>query len=109
MKKIALATVLALAATLASAVEVRVEGQDADGKNGTAGSTGDGGPATAALVNKPTNLVLDGGGNIYFSDWGSALIRMISSSGTMVRIAGNGLAGAPGPPPPLGSGGRGWS
>ena len=39
MKKIALATVLALAATLASAVEVRVEGQDADGKNGTAGST----------------------------------------------------------------------
>jgi hypothetical protein len=39
MKKIALATVLALAATLASAVEVRLEGQDADGKNGTAGST----------------------------------------------------------------------
>ena len=35
MKKIALATVLALAATLASAVEVRIEGADADGKNGT--------------------------------------------------------------------------
>ena len=39
MKKIALATVLALAATLASAVEVRLEGQDADGKNGTASQT----------------------------------------------------------------------
>ena len=39
MKKFALATVLALAATLASAVEVRLEGQDADGKNGTAGQT----------------------------------------------------------------------
>mgnify|MGYP003342090714 FL=1 len=39
MKKIALATVLALAATLASAVEVRLEGQDADGKNGTANQT----------------------------------------------------------------------
>ena len=39
MKKIALATVLALAATMASAVEVRLEGQDADGKNGTSNST----------------------------------------------------------------------
>ena len=39
MKKIALATVLAMAATLASAVEVRLEGQDANGKNGTAGQT----------------------------------------------------------------------
>lgn len=35
MKKLALAAVLALAATMASAVEVRVEGQDADGKNGS--------------------------------------------------------------------------
>jgi hypothetical protein len=39
MKKFALATVLALAATMASAVEVRVEGQDSDGKNGAVGST----------------------------------------------------------------------
>jgi hypothetical protein len=39
MKKIALATVLALAATLASAVEVRLEGQNAQGENGTASQT----------------------------------------------------------------------
>lgn len=39
MKKIALATALLLAATLASAVELRLEGQDANGKNGTAGQT----------------------------------------------------------------------
>ena len=36
MKKIALATLLALAVGSASAVEVRLEGQDANGKNGTA-------------------------------------------------------------------------
>ena len=39
MKKFALATVLALAVGSASAVEVRLEGQDADGKNGTASQT----------------------------------------------------------------------
>jgi hypothetical protein len=37
MKKIALATVLALAATMASAAEVRLEAQDANGTNTTAG------------------------------------------------------------------------
>ena len=39
MKKFALATLLALAVGSASAVEVRIEGQDADGKNGTASQT----------------------------------------------------------------------
>ena len=39
MRKFALATVLAMAAVSASAVEVRLEGQDADGKNGTASQT----------------------------------------------------------------------
>lgn len=39
MKKIALATVLALVVGSASAVEVRLEGQDANGKSGTAGQT----------------------------------------------------------------------
>lgn len=39
MKKIALATLLALAVGSASAVEVRLEAQDADGKNGTASQT----------------------------------------------------------------------
>lgn len=39
MKKIALATVLAMFAFAASAVEVRVEGQDQNGRNGAASST----------------------------------------------------------------------
>lgn len=37
MKKIALATILALAATMATAAEVRLEAQDANGTQGTAG------------------------------------------------------------------------
>lgn len=39
MRKFALASVLAVAAFSASAVEVRLEAQDADGKNGTASQT----------------------------------------------------------------------
>jgi sugar lactone lactonase YvrE/uncharacterized protein YjdB len=62
--------------------------------SGINGSTGDGGPATAALVNRPTNLVLDGAGNIYFADWGNNKIRMINTAGQISTIAG--MAGGAG-------------
>ncbi len=61
--------------------------------NGTAGTTGDGGPASAALVNHPTNLTVDGAGNIYIADWGNSKIRKISSTGIMSTLAGTGIGG----------------
>ncbi len=61
--------------------------------NGTSGITGDGGPATSALVNHPSNIAIDGGGDIYISDWGNNEIRMINTSGNMIKIAGTGIGG----------------
>ncbi|HWZ90346.1 MAG TPA: hypothetical protein VNW92_15895, partial [Polyangiaceae bacterium] len=42
----------------------------AGSSTGVAGSTGDGGPATSALLNQPTGLALDTFGNLYIVDSG---------------------------------------
>lgn len=61
---------------------------------GTAGSTGDGGQATAAEVNYPTGIVLDGSGNIYIADQNNNRIREISAStGIITTIVGTGVSG----------------
>ncbi|MFZ0761795.1 MAG: hypothetical protein WAM69_17755 [Candidatus Sulfotelmatobacter sp.] len=61
--------------------------------NGTAGYSGDGGLATSAEVNQPNGLVLDASGNLYFSDTGNNVVRMVNASGIISTIAGNGTAG----------------
>ena len=68
--------------------------------NGTASSTGDGGPATAAEIN-PGGFVLcglaaDKYGNVYIADPGGARIRKVNSSGTISTIAGTGGSGLTG-------------
>lgn len=60
---------------------------------GTMGSSGDGGPATAALLNAPECLAFDTSGNLYIADQGAHVVRKIDASGTISRVAGNGLAG----------------
>ena len=64
--------------------------------NGTAGSTGDGGPATAALVTAPTDIVVDQAGNVYFCDMPNNSIRKIDINGNITLIAGTGTAGVTG-------------
>jgi trimeric autotransporter adhesin len=72
--------------------------------NGTAGSSGDNGPATAAQINlatgialSPGGIALDKSGNIYISDYGNSKVRMISvTSGKITTFAGNGTAGSTG-------------
>ncbi len=45
--------------------------------SGAAGFGGDGGPATAALLNAPQGLFLDGAGDLYFADSGNNRIRRL--------------------------------
>ena len=62
--------------------------------------SGDGGPATAAKVQYPTGLAVDGGGNIYIADNGNNRVRKINSSGIISTLAGSptyGFTGDGGP------------
>lgn len=58
---------------------------------GVAGSTGDGGPATAAEINRAEGLVADAAGNVYFSDVNK--IRKVNATGIISTFAGTGVMG----------------
>jgi uncharacterized protein (TIGR03437 family) len=57
---------------------------------GTPGFSGDNGPATKANLNYPTGVAVDGAGNIYIVDSDNFRVRMVTASGTINTIAGNG-------------------
>jgi hypothetical protein len=58
--------------------------------NGTKGYAGDGGLATAAVLNAPSAVVLDPAGNIYIADAGNNRIRKIAvTTGDIQTIAGS--------------------
>ena len=54
------------------------------------GFGGDGGPASAAVLNSPSNLAIDSTGNIFFTDSRNCRIRKFRPNGTITSIAGNG-------------------
>ena len=60
---------------------------------GTAGFSGDGGPATQAQLHLPSGVALDGKGNIFLSDRSNNRIRVIDSSGKIRTYAGSGKDG----------------
>ncbi|HVJ07212.1 MAG TPA: Ig-like domain repeat protein [Acidisarcina sp.] len=61
--------------------------------NGSAGYTGDGGAATSATLNYPSEVRSDGSGNLYILDTGNAAVReVLASDGTIHTIAGTGTA-----------------
>ena len=61
--------------------------------NGTAGFSGDGGPATKAELHGPFGVVPDSAGNLYIEDTLNARIRKVDTTGTITTIAGNGTFG----------------
>ena len=58
---------------------------------GTAGFSGDGGPATAAEVSFPGLLDVDDAGNLYFSDIGNQRVRIVEGAATPPPATCNGL------------------
>src|SRR6185437_3713712 len=62
--------------------------------DGTAGPTGDGGPATNAELNNPSGIAVDATGDLFIADTGNNRIRRVYAlTGTIVTIAGTGTAG----------------
>ena len=58
---------------------------------GASGYTGDGGPATSALVNHPNSACVDSYGNVYIADTDNNVIRKVTAStGIITTIAGTG-------------------
>jgi trimeric autotransporter adhesin len=65
------------------------------GTPGKLGYGGDGGPATAALLNEAKGVALDSSGNLYIADEGNNRIRLVSN-GIINTVAGNGTSGSAG-------------
>jgi uncharacterized protein (TIGR03437 family) len=56
--------------------------------SGSSGSTGDGGPATSAKLNRPFATAIDSSGDIFIADYNNARIRMVTPDGNINTIAG---------------------
>jgi len=61
--------------------------------NGTAGYSGDGGPATEASLNGPTSLFVDSTNNIYITDAFNYVVRKIDAAGVIHTVAGSNRPG----------------
>ncbi|MGH9720099.1 MAG: SMP-30/gluconolactonase/LRE family protein, partial [Bryobacteraceae bacterium] len=58
---------------------------------GMPGRSGDGGPATAAMLASPAGLALDAEGNLFVADLANHRIRKISTDRTISTVAGRGV------------------
>ncbi|HVX23550.1 MAG TPA: hypothetical protein VHB02_19565 [Acidimicrobiales bacterium] len=57
---------------------------------GTAGFAGDGGPATAAEIDRPGGMVVAPDGTLYFADAGNGRVRAVSPAGIITTVVGGG-------------------
>ena len=58
--------------------------------NGASGYSGNGGQATAAGLNHPSQVVLDAAGTLYFADQNNNVIRKVNAAGIISTVVGNG-------------------
>lgn len=57
---------------------------------GSAGFSGDGGPAAAASLAQPYDVAVDAAGNVYIADFGNGRIRRVRPDGMIETVAGGG-------------------
>jgi len=60
---------------------------------GANGFSGDGGPATSAMLNDPEDVVIDGQNNLYITFITTNRVRKVAADGTITTIAGTGVLG----------------
>ena len=58
--------------------------------NGTGGFSGDGGPATSAMLSEAYALAFDAAGNMYIADIWNGRVRKVTPQGTISTFAGGG-------------------
>ncbi len=63
------------------------------GKPQSCGYAGDGGAARQAQFNLPAGLALDRFHNLYIADYLNNVVRVVTASGVVARVAGNGQPG----------------
>jgi sugar lactone lactonase YvrE len=77
----------------------RVRMVDADGMmrpvagSGELAPLGDGGPATAAALNFPVGVAVDGKGNVFIAEHHGDRVRKVDPDGTITTVAGTGESG----------------
>jgi sugar lactone lactonase YvrE len=57
--------------------------------NGTAGLSGDGGPAANAQLNGPDGLAIDAAGNLFIAEYNNFRVRKVSPDGMIATVAGS--------------------
>jgi hypothetical protein len=61
--------------------------------DGTAGYSGDGGPAIETELSYPSRVAVDASGNLFIADQDNMRIREVGTSGIITTVAGNGKQG----------------
>jgi hypothetical protein len=84
---------------VASGTQNRIYRVRADGKlglvagDGTAGFSGDGGPAMSAQLSYPSGLAIDAAGSLFITDGLNYRVRKLTPDGVISTVAGNGAWG----------------